>query len=142
MESTVSIFIIHVIFHYLFLNGVESNNAFVLNNSIGKLYLSSIAGFSVILIMMIHRHSGKSKKSTILSCTFAIIIFTYMYRTQIFISDKQYLTEMLDHYESSLLTTNKIILKTNNELVKSFASKIIYNRASELNDINTILKVL
>ncbi len=65
-----------------------------------------------------------------------------MYRTQMFISDKQYLIEMLDQYESSLLTTNKIILKTDNELVKSFASKISYNRASELKDINTILKVL
>ena len=65
-----------------------------------------------------------------------------MYRTQMFISDKQYLIEMLDQYESSLLTTNKIILKTDNELVKSFASKIIYNRTSELNDIHTILKVL
>ena len=142
MEYTFNIFIIHVILHYLFLTGVESNNAFALNNSIGKLYLSSIAGFSVILIMMIHRHSGKSKKYTILSCTAAIIIFTYMYRTQMFISDKQYLIEMLDQYESSLLTTNKIILKTDNELVKSFASKIIYNRTSELNDINPILKVL
>ncbi len=142
MESIFNIFIIHVILHYLFLNGVESNNAFALNNSIGKLYLSSIAGFSVILIMTIQRHSGKSKKSTILSCTAAIIIFTYMYRTQMFISDKQYLIEMLDQYESSLLTTNKIILKTDNELVKSFASKISYNRASELKDINTILKVL
>ena len=65
-----------------------------------------------------------------------------MYRTQMFISDKQYLIEMLDQYEKSLLTTNKIILKTDNKLVKSFASKIIYNRTSELNDINTILKVL
>lgn len=41
-----------------------------------------------------------------------------------FISDKQYLTDMLNQYESSLLTNNKIILKTDNELVKSFASKL------------------
>lgn len=59
-----------------------------------------------------------------------------------FISDKQYLIELLNQRENALLTTNKIILKTDNELVKAFASKIIYNRASELNDINTILKVL
>ena len=65
-----------------------------------------------------------------------------MYRTQMFISDKQYLIELLNNSESVLLATNKSIIRTDNELVKSIASKIIHNRASELNDINTILKVL
>ena len=141
MVSMLHVFVIHVIFHYVFLNGIEIYNPFKIRYSLGKMYLSFIAGFAVILIMVLHnnRHFNTTKKYTILSYTFAIAFLTYLYRNQVFINDKQFLIEMLDQSETSLLINNKIIIKTENELVKAFASKINHNRASELNDINTIL---
>ena len=59
-----------------------------------------------------------------------------------FISDKQYLIELLNQRENALLTTNKIKQGDIANTINLFASKIIYNRTSELNDIHTILKVL
>jgi len=142
MESTITIFITHVIFHFLFLNGIETYDPFNVRYSLGKLYLSVIAGLSVILIMMLHRHGGKSKKYTILTCIVAIAVVTYLYRSQTFINDKQYIIEMLDQYDTSSLINDIIILKTDNELVKAFTAKIKRNRASELTDMNILLNVL
>lgn len=142
MESTFTIFIIHVLFHYLFLNGIETYNPFNVRYSLGKLYLSCIAGFSVILIMILHRHGGKSKKYTILTCTVAIAVVTYLYRNQLFINDKHYILEMLDQSDTSLLINDKIQLKTDNALVRAFTLKINRNRASELADMNIILNAL
>ena len=142
MESIFHIFSIHAIFHYVVLDGIVSNDPLNIHYNVGKLYLSCIAGFTFVLFMMIHRHSSKIKIYTILTCTVAIIFFTYLYRNQIFINDKQYLIEMIDNSETSELINKKILLKTDNKLIKAFASKIKHNREAELIDINTILKLL
>jgi hypothetical protein len=61
------------------------------------------------------------------------VIFVYLYRTQAFIYDKQYLEEMIEHHSMALLTSNKILEKTNRYEVAKLAKNIIQTQITEYN---------
>jgi len=50
-----------------------------------------------------------------------LVIFVYLYRNQVYIYDKDYLNEMIEHHSMALLTSEEILQKTGNERVKRLA---------------------
>jgi uncharacterized protein (DUF305 family) len=55
-------------------------------------------------------------------------IFTYLYRKQTYINDKQYLEGMIEHHSMALFTSQEILKKTDNYDVAKLAKNIIQNQ--------------
>jgi tyrosine-protein phosphatase YwqE len=67
-----------------------------------------------------------------LSLFFTLIIFVYLYRNQVYIYDKDYLNEMIEHHSMALLTSEEILQKTGSERVKRLAENIISTQQKEI----------
>jgi hypothetical protein len=119
-----------------------TNNTKYFTNSYGKMYIAIIMSLLMIL-NEIYMHDSTynvfSYKLYILS-VFVLFVFVYLYRTQTFIYDNQYLEEMIEHHSMALLTSNKILEKTNNYEVAKLAKNIIQTQTDEINIMNNILK--
>ena len=63
---------------------------------------------------------------------FALVIFVYLYRNQLYIYDKDYLNEMIEHHSMALLTSEEILQKTGSERVKRLAENIISTQEKEI----------
>jgi len=106
LHTLIVMFIGSFMIQYFFMSSIMSNNIENITNSLGKVYLSIIMGlYMVVLEIMMHDHqySVFSIKYYIL---FACLLgfFIYLYRTQKYITDKEYLKEMIEHHSMALLT--------------------------------------
>jgi uncharacterized protein (DUF305 family) len=67
-------------------------------------------------------------------------IFIYLYRNQIYIGDKDYLEDMIEHHSMALLTSDEILQKTNSERVKKLAENIITTQEKEIEYMKELIK--
>jgi hypothetical protein len=67
-----------------------------------------------------------------LSLGFGLIVFIYLYRNQMYIADKDYLTEMIEHHSMALLTSEPILEKTQSERVRKLAENIVSTQKAEI----------
>ena len=63
---------------------------------------------------------------------FILFIFIYLYRNQIYIDDKNYLEELIEHHSMAILTSNEILQKTHSNRVKKLAETIITTQEKEI----------
>ena len=120
-----------------------SENAYITNN-IGKAYMAVIMGlFMVVLEIMMHdHHYGVFSMKYYIFIGILLVLFIYLYREQKYITDKQYLEEMIEHHSMALLTSNKILEKTDNYNVSKIAKNIIQKQEDEIREMKGILKKL
>ena len=115
-----------------------------ITNSLGKVYLSIIMGlYMMFLEIMMHDHQYNvfsMKYYIIIGCLLGF--FIYLYRTQKYITDKEYLKEMIEHHSMALLTSNKILEKTDNYNVSKLAKNIIQKQEDEIRDMKGLLTSL
>ena len=69
-------------------------------------------------------------------------VFIYLYRTQKYITDKEYLKEMIEHHSMALLTSNKILEKTDNYNIAKLAKNILQTQEDEINVKKDLLKII
>jgi uncharacterized protein (DUF305 family) len=62
-----------------------------------------------------------------------------MYKKQLFIDDKNYLEEMIEHHSMALLTSNEIVGKTRDDKVKLIATNIIKTQEREIEQMKLLL---
>jgi uncharacterized protein (DUF305 family) len=112
-----------------------------ITNSLGKVYLSIIMGLYMMVIeIMMHDHQYdvfSMKYYMIIGCLLGL--FIYLYITQKYITDKEYVKEMVEHHSMALLTSNKILEKTDNYNVSKLAKNIIQKQEDEIRDMKSIL---
>ena len=77
-----------------------------------------------------------------LAMCFVLTIFIYLYRNQVYIYDKDYLNEMIEHHSMALLTSEEILQKTGNERVKRLAENIISTQQSEIVYMDKLLNTM
>jgi hypothetical protein len=121
-----------------------SNGIINITNSLGKVYISIIMGLymMIIEIMMRDYHYGVFSIKYYVIISALLGVFIYLYRTQKYITDKEYLKEMIEHHSMALLTSNKILEKTDNYNVSKIAKNIIQKQEDEIVDMKNILKNL
>jgi len=141
LHTLAIMFIGSFIIQYFFMSTIMSNNMENITNSLGKVYLSIIMGlYMMVLEIMMHDH-----QYTVFSMKYYIMIgcligfFIYLYRAQKYITDKEYLKEMIEHHSMALLTSNKILEKTDNYNVSKLAKNIIQKQEDEIRDMKGIL---
>jgi len=67
-------------------------------------------------------------------------LFIYLYRTQKYISDSEYLKEMIEHHSMALLTSNKILEKTDDYNIAKLAKNIIQTQQDEIREMKELLQ--
>jgi len=131
-------FIIQLVLMSLIMTNSYKNITF----SIGKIYISTIMallmGLLEVLMYDNHMHSVSVYYYSVLF--FVLSIFIYLYRNQIYIEDKDYLEEMIEHHSMALLTSDEILQKTNSERVKKLVENIISTQKKEIQYMRELIK--
>ena len=140
-HTLIVMFIGSFIIQYFFMSTIMASSMENITNSLGKVYLSIIMGlYMMFLEIMMHDHQYgvfSMKYYIIIGCL--IGFFIYLYRAQKYITDKEYLKEMIEHHSMALLTSNKILEKTDNYNVSKIAKNIIQKQKDEIRDMKGIL---
>lgn len=141
-HSLFMMFLTSFIIQYYIMSYIMTNEVKYITNSYGKIYISIIMGLFMILTEIYMHDSTYNVFSykLYISSVFILFVFIYLYRTQAYIYDKQYLEEMIEHHSMALLTSNKILEKTNNYEVAKLAKNIIQTQTDEINIMMNILK--
>ena len=116
------------------MSSIMTNSYKNITFSLGKFYMSVIMALlmGILEVLMYDNHMNTISVYYYLSLGFFLVIFIYLYRNQIYIDDKDYLNEMIEHHSMALLTSEEILQKTNSEKVKKLAENIISTQEKEI----------
>ena len=116
------------------MSGIMTNVYKNITFSMGKFYMSVIMGLlmGLLEVLMFDIHMNTISGIYYLSLFFVLVIFIYLYRNQVYIEDKDYLNEMIEHHSMALLTSEEILQKTQSERVKKLAENIISTQEKEI----------
>jgi hypothetical protein len=141
LHTLAVMFIGSFIIQYFFMSTIMASSMENITNSLGKVYLSIIMGlYMMILEIMMHDHHYgvfSMKYYIIIGCLLGF--FIYLYRAQKYITDREYVKEMIEHHSMALLTSNKILEKTDDYNVSKLAKNIIQKQEDEIRDMKGIL---
>jgi len=120
--------------HYFFMSTIMTDRFTNVRHSYSKVYLSVTMALAMIAIeVMMHDHQyGVFSSRSYLAILIALVTFIYLYRKQVAINDKQYLEEMIEHHSMALLTSEKILEKTDSYNVAKIAKNIIQRQNDEI----------
>lgn len=141
-HSMLVMFIGSFIVQYFLMPPIMVSNITYITNNIGKAYLATIMALSMVIIeVMMHDHQYHVLSTNWYAILFTLLaLFTYLYRKQIAIDDKQYLKGMIEHHSMALLTSEEILKKTDNYNVAKLAKNIIQSQTDELITMNDLIK--
>jgi Ca2+/Na+ antiporter len=123
-------FIIQLLVMSLIMTDSSKNITF----SMGKFYMSVIMALLMGLteVVMFDVHMKNVSIKYYLPLIFLLVVAVYLYRNQLYIEDKDYLEEMIEHHSMALLTSEEILQKTQSERVKKLAENIISTQEKEI----------
>ena len=109
--------------------------------STSKVYLSFIMALlmGILEITMYDIQMGHISTVYYVSLIFFLIIFIFLYRNQLYITDKDYLNEMIEHHSMALLTSEEILQKEPSARVKKLAENIITTQEKEIQYMKDIV---
>ena len=116
------------------MSGIMTNSYKNITFSVGKFYMSVIMAvlMGLIEVLMFDVHMNTISGIYYLSLIFMLVMLVYLYRNQVYIDDKEYLEEMIEHHSMALLTSEEILQKTSSERVKKLAENIITTQEKEI----------
>ena len=137
MELTYSLWFMMIssfIIQFIFMSSIMTNSYQNITFSIGKFYMSVIMALlmGIIEVLMFDIHMKTISGIFYLSLIFLLVTFVYLYRKQVYIDDKEYLKEMIEHHSMALLTSEEILQNTHSERVKKLAENIISTQEKEI----------
>jgi len=144
IHSLVIMVIGSFLIQYFIMSPVMTNNYAQITYNLGKLYVSIMMGLSMGILEVLMHDMTYNIISTKLYIFLGLstLLCIYLYKNQVFIYDTQYLKEMIEHHSMALLTSNKILEKSNNYEVVSFAKHIIQNQTDEIVKMDQIINKL
>ena len=130
-------FIIQISVMSLIMTNTINNITF----SVGKFYISVIMSIlmGLLEVVMFDTHMRTISFTYYLAFFFILAIFVYLYRNQMYIEDKDYLSEMIEHHSMAILTSEEILQKTHSERVKKLAENIIITQEKEIEYMKQML---
>ena len=138
------------IIQFVVMSIIKSNTVSNITFSMGKFYLSCIMALlmGVIEVGMNDYHVVYFSSiynlslSYYLSLGFALAVFIYLYRNQMYIDDSEYLKEMIEHHSMALLTSESILEKTSSERVRKLAENIGNTQEAEINYMKQLVETI
>jgi hypothetical protein len=140
--TMIVMFVGSFIIQYFLMPPIMVSSTTYITNNIGKAYLATIMGISmVILEIMMRDHQYHVLSVNWYAILFALLaMFIYLYRVQIAINDKQYLEGMIEHHSMALFTSEAILKKTDNYDIAKLAKNIIEKQTDELKAMQELVK--
>jgi len=110
----------------------------------GKFYISVIMALLMGLteVLMFDIHIKTISYIYYLSLFFMLVIFIYLYRNQVYMDDKEYLNEMIEHHSMALLISEGILHNTSSDRVKKLAENISSTQEKEIEYMRQLTQVL
>ena len=141
-HSMLIMFIGSFIVQYFVMPPIMVNKFIYITNNIGKAYLATIMGLFMVLIeVMMHDHQYHVLSLNWYAILFALLaLFTYLYRKQIAVNDKQYLEGMIEHHSMALFMSDEILKKTDSYDIAKLAKNIIQTQNDELKIMTDLVK--
>lgn len=99
--------------------------------------MSILMGLLEVVMFDLHMRTISITYYLALMLIFAMVV--YLYRNQMYIDDKAYLSEMIEHHSMALLTSEEILEKTHSERVKKLAENIIITQEKEIEYMKQML---
>lgn len=129
------------IIQFIVMSFIMTNNFYNITFSVGKFYISVIMALlmGLLEVIMFDLHMNTFSFYYYILLCFSLTIFIYIYRNQVYIYDKDYLDEMIEHHSMALLTSEEILQKTKSEYVKRLAESIVSSQKEEINYMKQLL---
>ena len=145
MELTYSVWFMMIssfIIQLIFMSSIMTDSYKNITFSIGKFYMAVIMAILMGLteVLMFDTHMKTVSGIYYLSLFFVLVVFVYLYRNQVYIEDKDYLNEMIEHHSMAILTSEEILQKTHSERVKKLAENIIVTQEKEIEYMRQLIK--
>ena len=145
MELTYSLWFMMIssfIIQLIVMSSIMTDSYKNITFSIGKFYMAVIMAILMGLteVLMFDTHMKTVSGIYYLSLFFVLVMFVYLYRNQVYIEDKDYLNEMIEHHSMALLTSEEILQKTHSERVKKLAENIIVTQEKEIEYMRQLIK--
>ena len=133
-HTLVVMFIAGFIIQYFGMSLVMTNQLSEITNNLGKVYIAVYMGLSMLVVeIMMHDHQyGVMSTKTYVVLAGLIGLVTFLYRKQVAIDDKMYVRGMIEHHSMALLTSKRILEKTDNYDVAKLAKNIIQKQEDEI----------
>ena len=130
------------IIQFIVMSCIMTNSYKNITFSVGKFYLSVIMALlmGLLEVLMFDIHMRIISLYYYLILFFILSIFIYLYRNQIYIEDKDYLTEMIEHHSMAVLTSEEILQKTQSERIKKLAESILTTQEKEIEYMRQLIK--
>ena len=141
LQSVLFMMLLSFFIQYYVMSVIMTNDITNIRNSLGKAYMSGI----MALLMGIVEVAMNDYYMNMISAKYYIILFIllgilyYMYKTQQYIYDRDYLNEMIEHHSMALTSSGEIMKKTSDPKVKILASKIINTQEDEIQYMKNLL---
>ena len=141
LQSVLFMMLLSFFIQYYVMSVIMTNDMTNIRNSLGKAYMSGI----MALLMGIVEVAMNDYYMRMISTKYYIVLFIllgllyYMYKTQQYIYDRDYLNEMIEHHSMALTTSGEILKKTSDPKVKILASKIINTQEDEIQYMKRLL---
>jgi hypothetical protein len=142
LQSVLFMMLLSFFIQYYVMSVIMTNNLTNIRNSLGKAYMSGI----MAILMGIVEVAMNDYYMRMISAKYYIVLFIllgilyYMYKTQQYIYDRDYLNEMIEHHSMALTTSGEILRKTSDPKVKILASKIINTQEDEIQYMKNLLE--
>lgn len=145
MELTYSLWFMMICSFFiqiLVMSSIMTNSYVNITFSMGKFYISVIMSvlMGLLEVLMYDIHMQVINLYYYLILFFILSIFIYLYRNQLYIDDKDYLKEMIEHHSMAILTSDEILQKTNSERVKKLAETILKTQEKEIEYMKQLIK--
>jgi len=127
---------------YIVMSLIMTNSASNITFSVGKFYISVIMALLMgfVEVSMFDFHMKTLHITYYLSLFIGFAIFLYLYKSQSYIDDNEYLKEMIEHHSMALLTSDEVLQKTKSERVKKLADNIVATQTAEIDYMRRLLK--
>lgn len=121
---------------------IKGNSIYDIGYNKIKLYLALISAIYAVLIdiLIYNIHIPTFNKYIYIPIFIILFILIILYRYQGFITDNDYLKDIIENDSFAIFTSNYIKDKTNNKEIIELANKIIEHNKKEIEDINNIIK--
>lgn len=127
---------------YFGMSAIMANSFNNITFSLGKFYISIIMALAMGLleVAMFDFHMKTVNSFLYMCIIFWLIVFIYLYRNQVFIYDKDYLQEMIEHHSMAILTSEELLDKEPPKRVKKLAENIIQVQQKEIEYMRQLLQ--
>jgi len=126
---------------YFLVSIVTTSNPMYIRHSLGKFYLSLVVAFSIgIVEIMLHDISYDTRSVNKYFIMMALLILSIIaYRNQIFVTDENYLNQMIENKSVQLLEDEEILKKSHSYGVTRMAKLSVQNTQDEITKMVRLL---